>query len=228
MKYIKLFMGSVPALAGILLVVLTVVNLILVQDSFLNYTNEKYSVHKTLSMSEDDLEKVVHSMITYVKGKSDSPQIAVEIRGEEADFFNKKEVGHLEDVRALVKNIYVTMLVLLIISVTGEVILFVRKEWNIIWKGVLVAWGILFIFAACIGITALVDIDKVITGFHQMFLSDSKWVLNPAKDRSVWMFRTNMYADVILAIGGIVAMTALITIGGTSWLTRKKVKMNKK
>ena len=74
----------------------------------------------------------------------------------------------------------------------------------------------------------MVDIDKVITGFHQMFLSDSKWVLNPAKDRSVWMFRTNMYADVILAIGGIVAMTALITIGGTSWLTRKKVKMNKK
>ena len=95
-------MGSVPALAGILLVVLTVVNLILVQDSFLNYTNEKYSVHKTLSMSEDDLEKVVHSMISYVKGKSDSPQIAVEIHGKEMDFFNIKEVGHLEDVRVLV------------------------------------------------------------------------------------------------------------------------------
>ena len=128
----------------------------------------------------------------------------------------------------MVKNIYVTMLVLFIISAVGEIILFVRKEWNIIWKGVLIAWGVLLVLTACIGITALVDIDNVITGFHQMFLSDSKWVLNPAKDRSVWMFRTNMYADVILAIGGIVAMTALITIGGTSWLTRKKVKMNKK
>lgn len=222
MKYIKLFMGSVPALAGILLVVLTVVNLILVQDGFLNYTNEKYSVHKTLSMSEKDLEKVVHSMISYVKGKSDSPQIAVEIRGEETDFFNQKEVGHLEDVRALVKNIYVTMLVLLIISVTGEVILFVKKEWNIIWKGVLVAWGMLSVLAACIGITALVDIDKVITGFHQMFLSDSKWILNPAKDRSVWMFRTNMYADVIVTLGIIVALVAIGTIGGTYLFAKRK------
>ena len=224
MKYIKLFMGSVPALAGILLVVLTVVNLILVQDSFLNYTNEKYSVHKTLSMSEKDLEKVVHSMISYVKGKSDSPQIAVEIRGEETDFFNKKEIGHLEDVRALVKNIYVTMLVLFIISAVGEIILFVRKEWNIIWKGVLIAWGVLLVLTACIGITALVDIDRVITGFHQMFLSDSKWVLNPAKDRSVWMFRTNMYADVIATLGIIVALVAIGTIGGTRLLTKEKNK----
>ena len=114
------------------------------------------------------------------------------------------------------------MLVLLIISVTGEVILFVKKEWNIIWKGVLVAWGMLSVLAACIGITALVDIDKVITGFHQMFLSDSKWILNPAKDRSVWMFRTNMYADVIVTLGIIVALVAAGTIGGTRLLIKGK------
>ena len=80
----------------------------------------------------------------------------------------------------------------------------------------------LLALTACIGITALVDIDRVITGFHQMFLSESKWVLNPAKDRSVWMFRTNMYADVIITLGIIVGVVAIGTIGGTYLLTKGK------
>lgn len=224
MKFFKILLGSIPAFAGILLIILLAVNLAVVQDNFLNYTNRKYQVHKRLSMSEVDLEKTVHSMISYVKGKSDSPQITVEIRGEETEFFNHKEIGHLKDVRVLVKNLYGSMIILFVIFAIGEVILFVKREWNIIRKGIFTAWGIVIVLAATIGITALIDIDKVITCFHTMFLSESKWILNPALDRSVWMFRTKMYEDVIVAVGIIAVVTAFITIGGTLLLTRKKGK----
>ena len=75
-----------------------------------------------------------------------------------------------------------------------------------------------------------IDIDIVVRGFHQMFLSGSKWVLNPALDRSVWMFRTYMYKDVILVLGGIIAGVATITIvpavviGKRKNVTRKNAK----
>ena len=212
MKYKNVFIGSISALAGILLVILVLVNCILVQESFLNYTNQKYSVEKNLSMTESDLKDVVHAMVSYVKGKTDSPQIKVEIKGNEVDFFNKKEIGHLEDVRILIRNIYIAMLAMCIVSVAGVGYLVYKKDYSAMRKGVLFAWMLMLLVSVLVGILAIIDIDIVVTGFHQIFLSGSKWVLNPALDRSVWMFRTFMYKDVVLVLGGIVAGVAAITI----------------
>ena len=178
----------------------------------MNYTNHKYSIEKNLSMTESDLKNVVHSMVSYVKGQEDSPQITVEIKGNEVEFFNKKEIGHLEDVRILIQKIYISMIVMCFVFVVGEGYLIYKKEYSIIRKGALLAWGILLGVSVVIGILAIIDIDIVVRGFHQIFLSGSKWVLNPALDRSVWMFRSYMYKDVILVLGGIVIGVAAITI----------------
>lgn len=224
MKYKNSFIGSISALAGILLVILMIVNGILVQESFLNYTNHKYGVEKNLSMTEADLKKVVHGMVSYVKGKIDSPQVTVKINDEDVEFFNKKELGHLEDVRVLIQHLYISMIVLMLICVAGEGYLIYKKDYNTMGKGVFLAWGILLSVAAIIGILAIIDIDIVVTGFHQMFLADSNWILNPAKDRSVWMFRTSMYKDVILVLAGIVGGTALVTLTASFVMKRKKKK----
>ena len=212
MKLKNYIIGSISALAGILLVILLLVNVILVQESFLNYTNHKYTVEKNLSMSEEDLKAAVHGMISYVKGKNESPQVMVEIKGNTVEFFNEQEIGHLYDVRVLIRNIYICMVVMLLICMAGEGYLIYKKAYYAIRKGILFAWGILLLLSVIIGILAIIDIRIVITGFHQLFLSDSKWVLNPALDRSVWMFRTYMYKDVILALAGIIGATVILTL----------------
>ena len=224
MRIFKTFMGSVPALAGILLVILTAVNLIMLQDSFLNYTNHKYNVHQKLSVSENDLEKVTDSMVSYVKGQKDSPQIRVNIRGSETEFFNQKEIGHLKDVRELVKNVYIAMLMLFLIFLVGGAYFVIKKEWKIIRNSVFVAWGIVLLFAIVLGMIAARDIDVVVTGFHKMFLSDSKWILNPALDRSVRMFTVKMYSDVIKTLGAITGTIFLVTAGSALLLGKKKKK----
>lgn len=214
MKIKSLLTGSISAFAGILLVILLLINFIIVQDDFLKYTNNKHHVHKNLSMSSSELDKVTERMVAYVKGEVDSPQIVVEIAGKETEFFNKKEIGHLADVRELVSKLYAGMLCLSVVCVLGVVCLVKNKAYDAMIKGVFFAWGMIILIAAGIGITALIDIHFVIDGFHKLFLGDSVWVLNPSLDRSVWMFMSGMYVDVLIVIGLIVAVVGSLSIGG--------------
>lgn len=213
MKITYRLVGSISALAGILLMILLLINCILVQDGFLNGTNAKYKVYKNVSMSEEELKVVVHHMIGYVKGQLDSPQVSVSIKDKQMEFFNEKELGHLKDVRTLVNNLYITMWAFLLMSFGGVGYLIYQKKYMEIVKGIEISWIVLGVVTVVVGILALIDIDLVVTGFHKMFLSNSQWVLNPALDRSVWMFRTRMYGDVIVVLGSIVVAVAAVSLG---------------
>ena len=116
------------------------------------------------------------------------------------------------------------MFALLVVFVLGEGIMIVKKEWKIMRNGIFISWGLLMALAMVIGIMAFADINEVITGFHHMFLSDSKWVLNPARDRSVRMFSVKMYKDVFWALGGILLAVFAGTLMVAMWITGKKLK----
>lgn len=222
MKLVHRFIGSISALAGILLIILIAVNCIFIQDSFLNGTNERYKVHKNLSMSEEDLQQVVHAMISYVKGQADSPQVVVTIKDAEVEFFNQKELGHLADVQSLMRKLAVGAVILALVFIGGEVFLFMKKDYKYMVQGVFGAWIILAACVIVVGIIAVIDIELVITGFHRLCFSNENWVLNPALDRSVWMFRTNMYKDVLLTLIGIIGTVAVLSVGGAVWGLKKK------
>ena len=168
MKALNSLIGSISAFAGILLILIFLVQAILVQDGFLNMTNSKYSVHKSLSMSEGDLQEVVHVMIAYVKGQIDSPDIKVSIHDKEVDFFNEKEVGHLADVRQVIQNFGVMEIILAIVCIVGEVFLVRKKAYKQMIRGVWYAWGILLVAAVVVGIAAVIDVNIIITVFHEV------------------------------------------------------------
>lgn len=224
MRNKSLFIGSISAFAGILLVILLLINLIVVQDFFLKYTNNKYHVYENLSMSASELDKVTEQMVAYVKGAVDSPQILVEIGERDVEFFNAKEIGHLKDVRELISKIYVFMLILFAIYIIGSAYLMKKKAYDVLAKSIYFAWGIIVLVAVGIGVTALVDINLVIDGFHKLFLGDSTWVLNPSLDRSVWMFMKGMYQDVLIVIGMIIAIVYVSSIGGAIIVKKRVIK----
>lgn len=224
MRNKSLFIGSISAFAGILLVILLLINLIVVQDFFLKYTNNKYHVYENLSMSASELDKVTEQMVAYVKGAVDSPQILVEIGERDVEFFNAKEIGHLKDVRELISKIYVFMLILFAICIIGSAYLMKKKAYDVLAKSIYFAWGIIVLVAVGIGVTALVDINLVIDGFHKLFLGDSTWVLNPSLDRSVWMFMKGMYQDVLIVIGMIIVMVCVASIGGAIIVKKRVIK----
>lgn len=214
MTRIYKIMGSISALAGILLIIYMAIYGIIIKENFLNRTNEKYKVHERLSMTSEDLEKAVHGMISYVRGETQDAQVTVSINGEMLEFYNEKELSHMTDVRMLICRLNTSVTILAIFFVLCEIFLFIKKEYNSIRKGVFIAWGILVFLVGSIVILTLIDINLVVTGFHKLFFLNDNWILNPVFDRSVWMFRTNMYHDVLIYMAGIVGSLAIFSIVG--------------
>lgn len=221
MKATNYIIGTISALAGIIFIIYMGISALLVQDSFLNYTNAKYGIAESLSMTEEDLQKAVHSMISYVRGDLEDAQVMVLVDGEETAFFNEKELVHLSDVRGVLEFLGKVTTAFLVVCVLGEVYLIVKKRAQEALNCVWIAWGIMIVCSVLIALVAMNDINQIVVGFHELFFSNDLWLLNPATDRSVWMFKNEMYSDALVRIAGIVAVTALVTMGGATFLKKK-------
>ena len=220
-KVVNYMIGTVSALAGIIFLIYLGINTLLIQDSFLNYTNEKYGIAERLAMEEDDLREAVHAMIAYVEGNIEDAQIVLPIAGQDTEFFNEKELIHLKDVRDVLALIERIAIGCLCACVLGEIYLVISKSGRETLSGIWIAWGIMLVATLVIAVIAINDINKIVVGFHELFFTNDLWLLNPKTDRSVWMFTNEMYGDALVRIAGIVGVTALVTLGSTLVVKKK-------
>jgi len=61
----------------------------------------KYDVTQAVNMSMDDLLDVTGEMMSYLRGKRDNLHVDTTMGGVEREFFNAREIAHMEDVRGL-------------------------------------------------------------------------------------------------------------------------------
>ncbi len=61
----------------------------------------KYQVTQAVSMTMDDLLDVTGEMMSYLRGKRDNLHVDTTMGGVEREFFNAREIAHMEDVRGL-------------------------------------------------------------------------------------------------------------------------------
>ena len=221
-KVVNYMIGTVSALAGIIFLIYLGIHTFLIQDSFLNYTNQKYGIAERLSMEDTDLRDAVHAMIAYVEGDAQDAQIVLPIGGEDTEFFNEKELIHLKDVRDVLALIAKIAVSCLFVCVLGELYLIISKHSKVVLAGIWIAWGIMLVATLVIAVIAMNDINRIVVGFHELFFTNDLWLLNPATDRSVWMFTNEMYGDALARIAGIVGVTALLTLGGAFFVKKRR------
>ena len=170
-------------------------------DSFLEEVNIKIGTHEKLGMSEEDLGRVARSMIYFTKGEVDVLQLTVTMNGEEREFYNEKELLHIEDVRNLVREVRIFIAVCGILCVIGSVWAIWSKNTDKLAKGFLAALGLVIILAAVVGVAAAIDMNAVINGFHELFVDNDLWMLSRRTDMVVWLFSHEMYGSAIARIG---------------------------
>lgn len=224
MDYLNKFLGSISALAGILLFILGFIFHIIIDDNFLNSSNRKYGIANEIGMEEQELEKVVASIMNYVEGTSKNLQVEVEIQGKHRNFFSNRELEHYEDVRKLIPFFHQMLWVFFAIMLVGEVFLGIQKKWNYMIKGVWKAWFCMVFFAIIVAGIAVYDVDILIYAFHEHFFENELWILNPAKDYSVKMFCDGMYRDVLKTVALILLSIAAFTNILALWLYKKFVR----
>ncbi len=215
MKIRYCLLGSIPALAGILLMIFVALDTFILEGSFLNGTNRKYEVAQDLMMSEEDLEKATYAMVDYVEGKISDAQVSVMVNGQETEFFTEKELVHLVDVRNLISKFKVFRNICIIIFFAGTILILWKRKIREFCVGFWIAWGILLIAAFAVGAMAFMDIDLVINGFHKIFFNNDLWILSFNQHRSIWMFQDEMYVDFLGYIAGIMMTILGITMIGT-------------
>ncbi len=182
-----------------------------------------YDVAGQLSMEEADLQSVTKLLTDYVKGKADSIEITVPVRGKMDLFYNETDLSHMRDVRGIIITIR-DLFVLSVFAVFLFAIFLIRnKDAKAFRNGTLIAVGFIVLFAATVAVAANVNLDWMIVFCHNIFFNNSDWLLDPRYDNLIYLCPEQLFIDAG-KVCGVIWISFLVLITGFAFICPKLVK----
>lgn len=178
----------------------------------------KYQVLNDVHMEMDDLLDVTHEMMDYLRGNREDLHVPTIINGEAREFFNAREIAHMEDVQGLFLAGFALRRIAFGIM-TAAVLLLLFSKADV--KQVLpkaVCHGTLLFFAVLAALAALISTDftKYFIIFHKIFFRNDLWLLDPTTDLLINIVPEGFFVDTALRIalvfGGSTAVIFLICL----------------
>lgn len=175
---------------------------------------EKYQVLSDLPpMTMEDLLDVTDQMMAFLRGKRDHLHVFTTIDGEEREFFNSREIAHMEDVRSLFIGGLVLRRICLAVSAACLLILFLWKKkeaMGTLPKSLCLGTGIFFAAGVLTAGVISTNFSKYFVVFHQIFFNNDLWILDPATDLLINIVPEPFFMDTALRIGLTFAALVLI------------------
>lgn len=164
---------------------------------------EKYQVLDDLpEMTMDDLLSVTDEMMAYLRGNREDLHVFTTMGGEYREFFNAREIAHMEDVRGLfLGGLWLRRIGLMFTLAFAALLYFWkrgRKDRSAYLAravpGSLCAGTGVF-FAACLALAAVIstDFSRYFVVFHHIFFDNDLWILTQicsstsCPRRSLWI-----------------------------------------
>lgn len=169
---------------------------------------EKYQVPETVHMEMDDLLEVTDEMMAYLRGEREDLHIMTTVDGQAREFFNDREIAHMEDVQGLFLGAITLRRILLVTAVLCVILMAVLKAdlKKLLPKCLCMGSGLFFLLAAGLGILISTDFTKYFIIFHKIFFRNDLWILAPSTDLLINIVPEPFFSDTALRIG--------ITFGG--------------
>ena len=133
----------------------------------------KYGVLNDVHMEMDDLLDVTDEMMAYLRGSREDLHVPTIVDGQPREFFNDREIAHMEDVRGL----FLGGLALRRISL-GLIVACVILLPKMICIGSALFFAVLAVLAGIIS----TDFNQYFIMFHHIFFNNDLWMLNPDTD----------------------------------------------
>ena len=164
---------------------------------------QKYDVLKNINMNEKDLLYVTEEMMSYLKGNRNDLHIKTVIDGKEQEFFNEKEIAHMEDVQVLFIGGQWLRVISGILFVIASAFLIFQNKKQFLLK--VLRNGMIFFIAAIAAKAALISTNftKYFILFHKIFFSNNLWILNPDTDRLINIVPEPFFIDTAIRIAAI-------------------------
>lgn len=204
MKLLHNFIGILCAFALMITLLITSVEAVTYwTPGYYEKEYAKYNVTEDVRMEMDDLLEVTHEMMAYLRGNRDDLHVPAIVDGQPREFFNEREIAHMEDVRGLFLAAIAIRRACLAVIVAGIALLLALKADisrvlpRMICAGTLLFFGILSALALIIS----TNFTKYFVIFHEIFFSNDLWILDPSTDLLINIVPEPFFVDTAARIG---------------------------
>ena len=187
---------------------------------------EKYGVTEEVKMTMEDLLNVTDEMMAYLRGAREDLHVMTVVDGQEREFFNEREIAHMEDVRGLflgglwLRRLGIVILIGVLYWLWKEKVPF-RK---VLPKAFLTGIGVTAALLAVVAIFAAVDFTACFTIFHEIFFRNDLWLLDPNTDLLINIVPEGFFSDTALRIGLTFGGALFILLAASLFFWRKEKK----
>lgn len=185
---------------------------------------KKSTILDRFQITREELETLTGEILSMMKGKSSQCTFEITVGGERVPFLNGKELRHLQEIAELIGRCNVVMVVFLILLVVAVFFLWKRKKLIELARGVYAGLAILLCTGGLCVCLSYQNLSGWIDGFHRIFFKGYQWVLNPAKDRLIYLCPNSLFREAIttLIIGmSIYFLLSLVMAVVISWKNHK-------
>lgn len=204
MKLLQRLPGIVGAFCLMIVFLITSVEAVTYwTPGYYEHEYEKYNVTAAVRMEMDDLLQVTDEMMDYLRGDRDDLHVMTVVDGSPREFFNAREIAHMEDVRGLFLGAITLRRVCLAAAAVCVLLMAALKAdlKRTLPRMLCVGTGLFFLLAAGIGLLIASDFSRYFVVFHHIFFDNDLWILNPATDLLINIVPEPFFADTALRIG---------------------------
>lgn len=204
MKLLQRLPGIVCAFCLMIVFLITSVEAVTYwTPGYYEHEYEKYNVTAAVHMEMDDLLQVTDEMMDYLRGDRDDLHVMTVVDGSPREFFNAREIAHMEDVRGLFLGAITLRRVCLAAAAVCVLLMTALKAdlKRTLPRMLCVGTGLFFLLAAGIGLLIASDFSRYFVVFHHIFFDNDLWILNPATDLLINIVPEPFFADTALRIG---------------------------
>lgn len=187
----------------------------------------KYNVTEAVDMTMEDLLDVTDEMMAYLRGNRADLHVDTTMGGIQREFFNEREIAHMEDVRGLFLDALTIRRGCLMIMALCLITLFLLKSdfKRTFPQAVCTGSGLFFGVAVVLAGIISTDFSKYFVMFHHIFFTNDLWILNPQTDMLINIVPEGFFSDTVVHIAVTFFLCVLITFGiciFSMWKHRKK------
>ena len=182
MKLLEHFLGVLCAFCLMIIFLITSVEAVAYwTPGYYEHEYSKYNVTEAVRMEMDDLLEVTDEMMAYLRGDREDLHVDTIVNGEPREFFNAREIAHMEDVRGLFIG------------------------------ALMAGTGLFFLITAGLAALISTDFTKYFVIFHHIFFDNDLWLLDARTDLLINIVPEPFFMDTAARIGITFAgMTALL------------------
>ena len=230
MKYLHRLAGIAAAFCIMIVLFITSVEAVVYwTPGYFEKEYTKYNVLDSLpAMTMDDLLHVTDEMMDYLRGDREDLHVETTMGGQQREFFNEREIAHMEDVRGLFLDALAIRRGCLLLMALCIIILFLLKTdfKRVFPKSVCLGTGLFFGITAILAAIISTDFSKYFIMFHHIFFRNDLWILDPATDMLINIVPEGFFSDTVLHIGITFFLCVVIVFGLALFFLRKSKKNN--